>query len=174
MRHVNPHEASSELAAVWYAANYYYKVSFTRRVEYVGWVFKRANGSYGITVREGLGFDSAEARVEDVPQYLGAIPTAIWHTHLPFDALARDGDLKVIARGIDDLASEFGMGWRNFSGKDIKLSRAWTEVALKKIGRKISIYLVTDTLIKRFTPDGNPQIKSWPKKAPSHFKESPY
>lgn len=54
MRHVNPHQASSELAAVWYAANYCYKVSFTRRVEYVGWVFQRPNGTFGVTVRSGF------------------------------------------------------------------------------------------------------------------------
>lgn len=173
MRHVNPHEAPTELAAAWYAANYYYKASFLKRKEYAGWIFKKPNGKFGLTVRVGSGFDRAAAIVEDVPQDRGGVPTAIWHTHLPYDALAEEDIAKIFARALDELGGVFGVGWEDFSAQDIKLSRAWTEVGLKKLGRKISIYLVTATLIKRFTPGASPQIKSWPKDPPGHFKAFP-
>src|SRR5262249_28751835 len=70
---VNSERFSTELAAVWYAANYYYQSSYKRGREYIGSVFRQADGKYGVTVRSDGGFAQSTIRIGDVPR--GAIPT---------------------------------------------------------------------------------------------------
>src|SRR5215212_10175514 len=81
-RGVNDHEENTELAAVWYAANYYYEASLENQREYGGAVFRRPTGRYSVTIRKGdferLNFKNV---TQDVPA--GCETVALWHTHLP-------------------------------------------------------------------------------------------
>ena len=76
---VNSERFDTELAAVWYAANYYYEASCRRQREYTGVVFSEGQ-KFGTTVRSD-GTKSHAYPTADVPS--GTFPVAIWHTHLP-------------------------------------------------------------------------------------------
>lgn len=158
--HVNPNEFDTELAAVWYAANYYYKESFVRGGETTGIVFKKTSGKYALTVRMDGGYLTSKVRFDDVPKGQGNSVAAIWHTHIPGTrfCVVKGGELLCLV-GIlsDSLLGEY----RGFSGKDTSLS----ERATKFYGHNVPIYLVTANLIKRYTP-GKPN-KEWVKDIPS-------
>ena len=106
----------TELAAVWYAANYYYETSYRRDREYIGVVFRDENWKFGLTVRGDGSHSESKIRIGDVP--LGTIPTAVWHTHLPASA----GNASDAAKIITWIISSFDLGWDEFSGNDTKLS----------------------------------------------------
>ena len=167
-RFVNPHEFNTELHAVWYAANYYYQASFNRRAEYSGIVFKKPNGKYGITIRRDGKFHQSKIHMEDVPD--GVDPRAIWHTHLPYTRLTDHDGMKILGLLAESVSGLLGASFEDFSSADRGLAERGTKAALKQLGHRFSIYLVTATLIKRYTPGAKTPEKEWPKAPPSKMK----
>jgi hypothetical protein len=169
---VNPREFDTELAAVWFAANYYYEASFKRIREYAGIVFKKPNGKHGLTIRRDGRFDRIEIRFEDVPP--GCDTRAVWHTHLPHSRLVEDKMFKFFLMFAEALEHKyFNGGLENFSGAsggdrgDIPLA----EAATRAFKHPVSIYLITATLIKRYTPGLKTPEKEWRKEPPGRMKQ---
>jgi hypothetical protein len=158
---INSERFDTELAAVWYAANYYYEASFRRGGEYIGVVFRDADGRYGLTVRSDGGFSGAKVRVFDVPH--GTVPTAVWHTHVPYTS----GKADPLERVFLLLMTTFDLGWDEFSGGDRMLAENATQISRRAWGHSIAIYLVTASLIRRYRPGARIPEKSWPKAMPS-------
>ena len=164
--HVNPKEFDTELAAVWYAANYYYKESYLRGGETTGVLFQKPNTKFSFTVRQEGGFHSSAVKWSDVPKNQGFEITAAWHTHVPG---TRACQLNGIGAGIACLLftltdSVFGE-FRSFSPED-RVNVA--DHATKVLERPVSFYLITADMIKRYTP-GKPE-KTWKKDIPSRMK----
>ena len=164
--HVNPKEFDTELAAVWYAANYYYKESYLRGGETTGVLFKKPNGKYSFTVRQDGGYLTSLVRWRDVPKGQGFVITAAWHTHIPGSRVCQaKGDPVAVGLACiffslgDKLIEEF----RSFSDKDRILANKKSD----ETGRDISFYLITADMIKRYTP-GIPE-KRWNKDIPSRM-----
>lgn len=148
--HVNPREFLTELEAVWFAANYYYKESYIRGGETTGVVFwKPQNDRYGITFRMDGGYGGAYIRWSDVPKGHGFVTKAAWHTHIPgsrFCQVQGKGDglgLALCALGL--ITDSFLGEYREFSGND----RGIADSATKQTGRTIPIYLITADMIKK-------------------------
>lgn len=160
---INSEKFDTELAAVWYAANYYYQASYRRGREYIGVVFREPSGKFGITVRGDGGFAGSKVRIGDVPR--GAIPTAVWHTHIPSTA----GNISAAGQVLMLLLTSFDMGWDEFSDNDKKLSDDASKISLRLWGHRIPIYLVTATMIKRYRGTDLPD-KVWPKDPPSRMR----
>ena len=160
---INSERFETELGAVWYAANYYYQTSYKRGREYIGVVFRDTDGKYGITVRGDGGFAASKVRIGDVPP--GTLPTAVWHTHIPSSA----GGLSTAGRIVMLLLTSFDMDWDEFSDADKKLSDDASKVSLKRWGHSISIYLLTDTKIKRYQGPHYVE-KTWRKDRPSKMR----
>jgi hypothetical protein len=159
-RRVNAHESDTELAAVWYAANYYYEASYDEGCEWGGAVFKRSNAKFSLTLRKGsfghLDFKDIE---KDVPD--GAVLRALWHTHLPADAM-RGNDLLL---GVNYLVTDLLFGYDDFStGADGDTGLA--ERTSAKLERNVPFYLVTATVIKRFSPLKTELNQTWHKPMP--------
>jgi hypothetical protein len=165
---VNSRRFDTELAAVWYAANYYYEASWNRGREYIGVVFydPSANESdrYGITVNGNGGFGSTKVRIGDVPR--GTIPRAVWHTHISLRAGVHDPWAFAVASLID-LVEDLELA--NFSGDDRTLSNDASQISVKRWGHRIPIYLATATVIKRYSHPKWPE-KHWNKAPPSLVK----
>lgn len=159
---INSERFETELAAVWYAANYYYQSSYNHGREYIGVVFRESEGNFGLTVRGDGGFAGAKVRIGDIPK--GTIPMAVWHTHIPSTA----GKLSTAGQILMLLMTSFDLGWDEFSGKDQKLSDDASKVSLRIWGHRIPIYLVTSTLIKRYRGPNLPD-KIWHKDPPSQM-----
>jgi hypothetical protein len=156
---VNSERFETELAAVWYAANYYYETSYRRRREYTGVVF-RDGETFGITVR-GDGTNLHAYPTPDVPG--GTVPSAIWHTHLPASMSSEYPKLNLVYKRV--LKEWFGKTLEHlFSDDDMRTSALWTQ----KFGRPIPIYLVTAKIIRRYR--GPNQDKEWIKDAPSGMR----
>ena len=159
---VNTERFDTELAAVWYAANYYYETSLHRRREYCGVVFREQSGRVGITVRSDGTASHATVR-PDVP--VGSIPIAVWHTHLPAAMSGENPGLNYLY----SVAYKALLGVKleeEFSDNDKNFARTWT----RKFGRSIPIYLVTATVIKRYGGmDGAEGV--WAKDLPSRMKK---
>lgn len=160
---INSERFDTELAAVWYAANYYYETSYRRDREYIGVVFREPNWKFGLTVRGDGSHSESKVRIGDIP--LGTIPTAVWHTHLPASA----GNASDAAKLITWIISSFDLGWDEFSGNDTKLSDDASKVGLTRWGHRIPIYLVTATMIKKYR---GPHLaeRVWSKPAPSRMR----
>jgi hypothetical protein len=164
--HVNPKEFDTQLAAVWFAANYYYKESYLRGGETTGVLFKRPNGKHSFTVRQEGGFKSAAVKWSDVPKNQGFEITGAWHTHIPGSRFCQ---LNSVGAGIacvaftltDSLLGEF----RTFSPED---RTDVADRATRVLGRPIPFYLLTADMIKRYTP-GQPD-KTWRKAIPSKME----
>ena len=149
-----------------------------RGVEYAGWVVKRPNGKYSVTVRRDGTFWASIIDNDDIPQGMEA--AAIWHTHLPLVRLAvkkdadgklyYDKDLGEALKVVEGFADLFRAGHKHFSGADKHVAAAYT--ALLKRGRgQIPIYLATATLIRRYKPRShgkNPE-NQWAKELPSRM-----
>jgi hypothetical protein len=165
---VNARRFDTELAAVWYAANYYYEASWNRGREYIGVVFydPSANSSdrYGITVRGDGGVIGSKVRVGDVPR--GTIPRAVWHTHISTRAGVHDLGTLLITSLID-LVEDLELD--QFSPADRGLSDSASQISVKRWGHRIPIYLATATVIKRYSHPKWPE-KVWHKAQPSHMK----
>ena len=144
--------ADTELEAVWYAANQFYGASQKNRVEYGGNVYVRPDGKYVLTV--GKSKLEYHVRVED-QAFQGLVLTAKWHTHLPAKS--------ELAEALDDF---LGIGQYNFSTDDRNLAE---EKSTKIPG--FSLYLVTDTVIKRYRPGSAKPEKSWTKEPPAHLEK---
>jgi hypothetical protein len=177
---INDGEWDTELAAVWYAANFYYGASAKRRIEYAGIVFRKQNGKYGITVRNGFRdkngkirsneFDGALVRFRDTPG--GAVPVAVWHTHLPETLRVgpvAGGILELFGELLGGIDEDLGMSYQHFSGKDRDIADNATKQSLRLWGSRISIYLVTADMIKRYRPGVKKPIEFWHKKPPAHL-----
>lgn len=162
---VNSERFDTELAAVWYAANYYYETSYRRHREYIGVVFREPSGRYGLTVRGDGGFHQSKVRIGDVPA--GAIPVAVWHTHLPSTA-ASDS---LAGQALMFLLSGFDLDWDEFSTEDRVLSDNASKISRKLWGHRIPIYLITGTVIKRYRGPSLPD-KVWPKKLPARMAQA--
>jgi hypothetical protein len=156
---INSERFDTELAAVWYAANYYYETSYRRDREYIGVVFREPNWKFGLTVRGDGSHSESKVRIGDIP--LGTIPTAVWHTHLPASA----GNASDAAKLITWIISSFDLGWDEFSGNDTKLSDDASKVGLTRWAHLIPFYLVTQTFIKMY---GGPLggVGVWSTRAP--------
>ena len=162
--HVYPGEFDTELAAVWFAANFYYKESYMRGGETTGVLFKKPNDKYSFTFRMDGGFGTSLVRWSDVPKNQGFVITAAWHTHVPGTRACqiKDGGMgAAIACLAFTLTDTILRENESFSGKDRKLA----DDATKITRRNIAFYLITADLIKRYTP-GKPE-KSWKKDIPS-------
>lgn len=167
--HVNARECPTELAAVWYAANFYYQASYNRAIEYGGIVFKWPNGKFGVTVRRGA-FTHTQIHWEDQPE--DAETAAIWHTHIP---LTRAGSTPLRRDALElfeFFSSVFEAGYEDFSPEDKALAEEATKAMQRISGtrQRIPIYLVTATVIKRYTPGATPPITEWSKKPPSRMR----
>ena len=160
---VNSERFETELAAVWYAANYYYESSYRRGGEYIGVVFLDADGKYGITVRGDGGFAGSKVRIHDVPR--GTAPMAVWHTHIPCTAGETDAIVKILLC----LATTLDAGWDTFSSEDRKLSDDASKWSVPAYGRRFPIYLVTATQIKRYRGEKYPEMV-WRKDPPSRMR----
>ncbi len=162
---VNSERFDTELAAVWYASNYYYQTSFRRAREYIGVVFKERQQSkpFGITVRGDGSFEQSKVRIGDVPS--GTIPVAVWHTHLPAEAL-HTAEEQLVAL----LLSGFDVELADFSPRDIDLADRARVATLQRYGSGFSIYLATDRIIKRYRPGLNQSIQTWVKDRPSGMR----
>ena len=158
---VNSERFDTELAAVWYAANYYYEVSERSGREYIGVVFRDGSNKFGITVRGDGGFTSSTVRIGDVPT--GTVPTAVWHTHPAVPSTASLGSKIVLGLlGVGLLDDDF-------SSADIALADRATVASRRLFGHPISIYLATATVIKRYRPGlANPE-KTWGKEPPARM-----
>jgi hypothetical protein len=161
---VNSERFDTELAAVWYAANYYYETSYRGDREYIGVVFREPNWKFGLTVRGDGAHSESKARIGDVPP--GTVPTAVWHTHLPASA----GNASDAAKLITLILSTFDLGWDEFSGNDTTLSDDASKVSLTRWGHRIPIYLVTAAVIKKYR---GPHLteRVWSKPAPSRMRQ---
>ncbi len=181
MMWVNDSEWSTELEAVWYAANFYYGVSQRKTIEYGGIVFLKPNGKYGLTVRNGYldkagkfhsnAFDGSMIRFGDTPQ--GATPVAVWHTHLPETLRAGNllGTLLELAGAMLGAVDErLGMSYQHFSDADRGIAENASKISTKGGGPQIPIYLVTATLIKRYSPMSPKPFKEWPKDPPGNLR----
>lgn len=173
-------EWDTELAAVWYAANQYYGVSKRKSIEYGGIVFLKTNGKYGLTVRNGYidgqgkfqsnRFDASMIRFADTPN--GCRPIAVWHTHLP--ETLRAGSLvgsllELFGAMMGAIDERLGMSYQHFSDADRGIAERASKASVKSGGSQIPIYLVTATLIKRYSPMSPEPVKQWPKAAPAHM-----
>jgi hypothetical protein len=162
--HVNPKEFDTELAAVWYAASYYYKESYVRGGETTGVLFKKPNGKYGFTVRMDGGFHTSRIRWSDVPNKQRCEITAAWHTHVPGTRACQiHGAGAAIACLLFSLTDGMLQEFRSFSRED----RGVADWASDQTGRDISFYLITADMIKRYRP-GKPD-KMWKKDIPSRM-----
>jgi hypothetical protein len=165
---VNSLRFDTELAAVWYAANYYYQASYNHGREYIGVVFRdpgaKPNEQYGITVRGDGGFRSSKVRVGDVPR--GTIPQAVWHTHIPLRAGVHD-PLALAVASLLDLVEDLEL--ESFSTKDYNISDEASKVSVWRWGHRIPIYFVTATVIKRYRHPAVPE-KMWHKEPPSQMQ----
>ena len=157
----------TELQAVWYCANYYYKASYEAGVEYGGVIYKQVDGKYGYTVRKSTSFLLTTIRFEDMPVRDGQIPTAIWHSHLPASA-CRDGELTCLVAFLDDAVLR---SYRSFSGKDKRLAQRAHEHFKKLTDHKVVMYLFTHDLIKRYDPSAvRNRYKEWKKDPAGNMK----
>src|SRR5262249_11192949 len=164
-RRVNPHESTTELAAVWYAANYYYQASYTEGCEWGGAVFQRPSTNFSLTLRKGIFGKLDFAYIdEDVPA--GARICALWHTHLPVEAMKRGSLLEVVNYGLTDIL----FGYDFFSTDDEKL--ATKQSTVRK--RNFPFYLVTATVIKRFSPFKAGPAQIWQKPRPARMAKTPH
>jgi hypothetical protein len=167
-RGVNDHESDTELAAVWHAANYYYEASYRAGREYGGLVFRRPNGRFSVTIRKGT-FDALNFKdaTKDLPP--ACTPVAFWHTHLPGSAAkdVSEGTRTLLGLG-DVLGDLFGMGYDDFSDNDMRLAVK----ATANIRRNFPIYLVTETVIKRFSPRRSELIQVWRKPPPARMAKA--
>ncbi len=164
---VDPHEFDTELAAVWYAANYYFETSYNARREFGGIVFRKPSGKYGLTIQRDGTADAIRYRGELAPP--DAVAVAFWHTHVPKHPLY-EAALTLLE----------GKSWRDLSGdpddpddesEDIGLIRRLSKRA-RKMGyahQMLSIYVVTDIQIQRYTPNARKPLATWAKSPPSHF-----
>lgn len=161
---VNSERFDTELAAVWYAANYYYEASYRRRAEYCGIVFRERNGKIGITVRSDG--DSAHASViPDVPA--GSTPIAVWHTHLPASVSGNHPATNYLFSLFYKAMTGSSMD-EEFSPADLGLTpQSWVH----KFKQKIPIYLVTATVIKRHGVNSK-MNGVWSKEPPSHMRSA--
>lgn len=161
---VNSERFPTELAAVWYASNYYYETSVRRAREYIGVVFRERDGRFGLTVRGDGGFSTSRIRIGDIPKE--TLPTAVWHIHPPATALGRNFWEQLVVRivTLDDWGQE------EFSSADRRLAERATAVALKEFGHPISIYLATATLIRRYRPGTKQAEKEWTKEPPGRMR----
>lgn len=162
-RGVNPYESPTELAAAWYAANYYYEASWRSAREYGGLIFRRPNGNFSVTIRKGR-FDALgwQGIGKDMPS--GCRPMAYWHTHLPAEAAKNLSVSEQLVLAISDLFGEYlGSGYEDLSGTDIEAA----ENAAKVLGYPFAIYMATATVIKRYTTGRVNQPQVWKKDPPS-------
>ena len=156
---VNSERFDTELAAVWYAANYYYEASYLRKREYTGVVF-RDGEKFGITVRSD-GTSSHAHPTPDVPR--GTTIMAIWHTHLPASMSGKHPAANQI----------YKLLLKEFTGEILEHSisqddhNTWAEWT-HKFGRLIPVYLVTAKIIKRYS--GPRHEKVWVKDPPSRMQ----
>jgi len=156
----------TELEAVWYCANYYYKESYDQGIEFGGVIFKRLDNTFGYTIRKNGGFGGTQINWSDA-EVNNQKPTAAWHTHLPSEACDYSQNLMCHVYGLNDLL--FGRSYKHFSGNDLKLAER-ANVAGKKIYKqRIAIYLVTADIIRRYDPEKG-QEKYWEKKAPKNMR----
>jgi hypothetical protein len=166
-RRVNAHESDTELAAVWYAANYYYEASYDEGCEWGGAVFyKSATRKFSLTLRKGafgqLDFKDIE---KDVPD--GAELRALWHTHLPADAM-RGNNLLL---GLNYLLTDVVVGYDEFStgaGGDTGLAQRKSA----QLKRNVPFYLVTATVIKRYSPLKTELNQTWHKPMPARMAKA--
>jgi hypothetical protein len=165
---VNDERFATELAAVWFAANFYYATSWNRGREYIGVVFREQDPAkgrqYGLTVRGDGGFAQSKVTVGDVPR--GTVPTAVWHTHIPSDAVAKTLGQQIVMA----LLTTFDLGWDELSDADRKLADDNSAITMRLFGHPISIYMVTATQIKRYTPGRRHPDKEWKKDPPGRFR----
>lgn len=165
--HVHPREFDTELEAVWFSANYYYKESYVRGGESTGVVFwDPAREKFRTTFRLDGSWRSAAVRWRDVPKGHGFVITSAWHTHVPGTRFCqiKDNGAALAACLAFSLTDGLLREFESFSGED----RTLANDATRKTGRTISFYLITATLIKRFTP-GKPD-KTWNKEIPSRMR----
>jgi hypothetical protein len=164
-----PGEFETELATVWFCANYYYQASFNARREYNGVVFKQPSGKFGSTIRRDGTFSESRVRATDAPP--GSDIVAAWHTHLPYTALGQKIQGKISAGDVlEALSTASGAGYEGFSDADKKLAETGDENAKKIFGHGFAYYLVTATLIRRYAPSRSPDYKDWPKDPPSKMR----
>jgi hypothetical protein len=165
---INSERFETQLATVWFAANYYYEASYRHGREYIGVVFHVPNEpdsekKYGLTVRGDGTCLQTKVRVGDVPH--GTIPVAVWHTHIPLTACKTSSLAEQVFL---HALSLFDFGTEQFSADDIKLSDESSKASRQLWGHRIPIYLVTDTLIKRYQGPGVLD-KIWTKERPAHL-----
>jgi len=165
---INSEVFDTELAAVWYAANYYYESSFRRQREYIGVIFRKPDNLYGLTVRRGEAFDHSKIRVWDVPA--GTVPTAVWHTHLPLWASGTPGKVDLGGLFSEFVSELLGAGYQDFSDADRGIADDHSRLSRRLHGHTISIYLVTAELIKRYRPGLRHPEKSWAKEPPGRMR----
>lgn len=159
---INSERFDTELAAVWFAANYYYESSLRRTSEYCGIVFREsASGQFGITVRTE-GKSDRTSIVPDCPESSEIV--AIWHTHLPAAVTGEHPGLNYLYSVLVKATTGAQLD-ELFSENDTTLSASWST----KFGREIPIYLVTATVIKRYR-SGTQSEKLWKKEAPSRLR----
>jgi hypothetical protein len=161
-RGVNERECKTELEAVWFASNYYYEASWRSQKEYGGVVFKRSNGSFGVTIRKG-NFDSLNFKdcLKDMPA--GATAKALWHTHLPETVRPNVSEgARSFLSFSESFGSLFGFGFEDFSSADEKLA----ERVSRATKNNFPIYLVTAKIIKRYSPLRSELIQTWAKPPP--------
>lgn len=156
----------TELAAVWFAANFFYQASFKRQKEFIGWVFKRPDGTFGISEPNVGTFERAKPPEGGVPEDADVV--AVWHTHIPL-TVTRMG--KVFGLLSEALGAMTTGSFEDFSEDDRDMARDFTEVGLKKAGHRVPIYLITATRIKRFTPGLKREEKSWAKEPPGRMSQ---
>lgn len=156
---VNPYESPTELGAVWYAANYYYEASIKSGVEYGGVVFKAPNGRYSVTRKKGV-FGELNY-VHTQAGYPNDSIFALWHTHLPAPAMKGGSGILFLNYALTELFESYA----NLSSQDKKVV---DDIKLKK-GRRISMYAVTATTIKRYRP--GEQVQHWDKSPPSRMSK---
>jgi hypothetical protein len=164
--HVHPREFDTELEAVWFSANYFYKESYVRGGESTGVVFwDPVREKFRITYRMDGGYGGARIRWRDVPKGHGFVIRAAWHTHIPGSRFCQvkgkmGGEHMVLC--LWGLLSDSWLGeYKSFSGADREIADGKTA----QTGRTIPIYLITADMIKRYTP-GKPE-KMWKKDIPS-------
>lgn len=166
---INPREFDTELQAVWFAANYYYEASFRRRKEYSGVVFQKPNGKFSLTIRRDGQFHQSKVRIDDAPA--DGDLRAIWHTHIPYTQLSNNDDIKIIALALESIEDLLGGGFENFSTADKRMAEDLTQQSLKIVRRRFPIYLITASVIKRYTPGAKTPEKTWSKEPPGKMKK---
>jgi hypothetical protein len=165
-----PGEFETELATVWFCANYYYQASYKARREYCGVVFKQPSGKFGSTIRRDGNFSESRIRTTDVPLRGGNDIVAAWHTHLPYTALGQKVEGKLGGDILEIISAALGASYEDFSSADKRLAQTADQKAKEIFGHGFAFYLVTATLIRRYAPSRSPDYKAWPKDPPSKMR----